>query len=154
MDIPPSSPDAFAFRLAEDVRTLTGKLKRRLREQADPGDFTPSQKTVLLRLEKDEPIPLSQLARNVGIRSQSMGEVITALEAAGQVSRRPDPNDGRQTLLTLTDACRQRMQSGRATRQDWLFRQIQEALSIDEQRQLADAVELIRRLVEHRSSGT
>ena len=150
MNTPSLDPhrDAFAFRLAEDLRTLSGRLKRRLREQADPGDFTASQKTVLLRLEKDEPITLSQLARHIGMRSQSLGEVIAALETAGQVSRNPDPNDGRQTLLSLTEDCRHRIQEGRATRQDWLYRQILGTLSLEEQQQLAGALDLVRRIVE------
>lgn len=145
---PDPAHDAFAFQLAEDLRTISGRLKRRLREQADPGDFTASQKTVLLRLEKDEPITLSQLARNIGMRSQSLGEIIVALEGAGQVQRAPDPNDGRQTLLSLTETCRHRIQEGRATRQDWLYRQILGSLSGSEQQQLANALTLVRRLVE------
>jgi DNA-binding MarR family transcriptional regulator len=150
MNTPSSDPhhDAFAFRLAEDLRTLSGRLKRRLREQADPGDFTASQKTVLLRLEKTEPITLSQLAREIGMRSQSLGEVIVALEAAGHVQRAPDPDDGRQTLLSLTETCRQRILEGRATRQDWLYRQILGTLSLEEQHHLAGALTLMHRLVE------
>ena len=40
------------------------------------------------------------------MRPQSMGPLIAALEAAGLVSGAPDPKDGRQTMLSLTEACR------------------------------------------------
>lgn len=82
------------------------------------------------------------------MRPQSMGPVIAALEGAGLVSGAPDPNDGRQTLLSLTDACRKWAQEGRAARQDWLTRTIQARLSPQEQDELAAVVELLKRLID------
>jgi len=107
--------------LAQGLRALLGKLKRRLREQAGVGDLTPSQVSVLLRLEKDGPATASSLARAEGMRPQSMAPVIAALEDAGLVSGAPDPTDGRQTLLSLTDACRKLVNKGRAARQEKLM---------------------------------
>jgi len=134
--------------LAQDLRGLLGKLKRRLRDQAHVGDLTPSQVSVLLRLEKDGAATASTLARAEGMRPQSMGSIIAALEGAGLVSGAPDPTDGRQTLLSLTDACRKRVEKGRAARQDWLTRTLQARLSPEEQDRLAEAVELLKRLVD------
>src|ERR1700741_593384 len=102
--------------LAQDLRALLSKLKRRLREQAHAGDLTPSQVSVLLRLERDGPATASALARAEGRRPQSMGPVIARLEAAGLVSGPPDPTDGRQTILSLTDSCREWARKGRAAR--------------------------------------
>src|SRR5258708_22352817 len=93
--------------LAQGLRALLGKLKRRLREQAGVGDLAPSQVSVLLRLEKDGPATASSLARAEGMRPQSMGAVVAALVNAGLVIGAPDPTDGRQSLLSLTDACRE-----------------------------------------------
>lgn len=137
-----------ATTLARDIRGLAGKLKRRLREQSDIGDLTPSQTAVLLRLEKDGPATTSSLARAEGMRPQSMGTVIAALESAGLVQGAPDPSDGRQTILSLTDAFTKRIGEGRAARQDWLLRTIQSRLSPQEQGQLAAAVALLQRLVD------
>jgi DNA-binding MarR family transcriptional regulator len=134
--------------LAQALRALLGKLKRRLREQAHAGDLTPSQVSVLLRLEKDGPATASNLARAEGMRPQSIAPVIAALESAGLVSGAPDPTDGRQTLLSLTDACRTWVEEGRAARQDWLTRTLQVRLSPEEQDKLAEAVELLKRLVD------
>jgi DNA-binding MarR family transcriptional regulator len=138
----------LASALAQDLRALLGKLKRRLRDQAHVGDLTPSQVAVLLRLEKDGPATASSLARAEGMRPQSMAPVIAALESAGLVSGAPDPADGRQTLLSLTDACRKRAAEGRAVRQDWLTRMLQERLSPQEQGEVAKAIGLLKRLVE------
>jgi DNA-binding MarR family transcriptional regulator len=125
---------------------VMGKLKRRLREQAGVGDLTSSQISVLLRLEREGPATTSSLARLEGMRPQSMGTVIAPLQAAGLVRGAPDPADGRQTILSLTDACRKWVADGRAARQDWLTRNLQAHLSPEEQDRLAEAVELLKRL--------
>jgi DNA-binding MarR family transcriptional regulator len=134
--------------LAQDLRALFGRLKRRLREQGHAGDLTPSQTSVLLRLERDGPATAAALARAEGMRPQSMGPIIAALDDAGLVSGSPDPDDGRQTLLSLTDACRKLVQEGRAARQDWLTRTIRARLSPQEQAELAASVELLKRLID------
>jgi len=139
---------ARASALAQDLRAQLGKLKRRLREQSQVGDLTPSQVSVLLRLEKDGAATASSLARAEAMRPQSMASVVAALESAGLVSGAPDPSDGRQTLLSLTDTCRQWAKEGRAARQDWLTRMLQARLSPQEQDQLAASVELLKRLVD------
>jgi len=103
---------------------------------------------VLLRLEREGPTTMSNLARAEGMRPQSMGSAVAVLEAAGYVSGAPDPNDGRQTILSLTAMCREWISKGRAARQDWLFRTIQARLSPKEQKDLAATIELLKRLVD------
>lgn len=141
-------PHARAGALAEDLRSLIGKLKRRLREQAGPGDLTPSQVSILLRLEKDGPATVSSLARSEKMRPQSMSAAVAGLQAAGLISGAPDPEDGRQTILSMTKTCRDLIRVGRAARQDWLSRTISTRLSLREQDELAAAVALLKRLVE------
>jgi DNA-binding MarR family transcriptional regulator len=77
-----------------------------------------------------------------------MGATVAVLEAAGLVSGAPDPTDGRQTLLSLTLACRKRIQENRAVREDWLLRAIQNNLGPKEQEELTNAVQLLKRLVD------
>lgn len=143
------TPDiARASALAAELRALFGKLKRRLREQADSRDLTPSQVSVLLRLEREGPATVSALARAEGMRPQSMGATVGTLEAAGLVTGEPDPNDGRQTILSLTETCRKWIGEGRAARHDWLTRNIGTKLSREEQDALAKGVELLKRLAD------
>jgi DNA-binding MarR family transcriptional regulator len=137
-----------ASALAQDLRALLGKIKRRLREQGQVGDLTPSQVSVLLRLEKDGPATASSLARGEGMRPQSIVPVIAALENVGLVAGAPDPMDGRQTILSLTEACRTWVEQGRAARQDWLTQTLQARLSPQEQDKLVEAIELLKRLVD------
>ncbi len=137
-----------AAALAQDLRATVGKLKRRLRAQAPVGDLTPSQVSVLRRLEKDGPATASGLARAEGMRPQSIAPVIAALEASGLVSGAPDPADGRQTLLSLTKTYCNWLDAGRTARQDLLTRLIEARLSPREQDAVARAVELLKRLVD------
>ena len=76
-----------------------------------------------------------------------MGTLIAPLQVAGLVSGAPDPIDGRQILLSLTDACRTWLEEGRAARRDWLTRTLDARLSREEQDRLSDAIELLKRLV-------
>ena len=137
-----------ASALAGELLTLSGKLKRKLREQSSAGDLTPSQASVLRHLNRDGPTTVTALARMEGVRSQSMGATISGLEALGLIKGAPDPKDGRQTILSLTPACRELIRTGRAARHDWLLRAIQTKLSAEEQAQLAFAMHLLDRLVD------
>lgn len=144
-----NDPDAArALAVASELRIVAGRLLRRLREQADVGDLTSSQKSVLVHLEREGPATVTALARAHNMRPQSMGAIVSTLEVAGLVDGAPDPRDGRQTILSLTAACREMIAAGRAARQDWLFRAIQARLDGEEQKQLAAAIELLKRLAD------
>ena len=134
--------------LAGELRVVLGMLTRRLREQAHSEDLTWSQKSVLSRLERDGPATVTTLARVEGVRPQSVGATVAALEAAGLVRGAPHPSDGRQTILSLTPACRDWIAASRAAREDWLLQAIQAKLSPAEQEELASALALFKRLVE------
>lgn len=147
MSDPHADPEtARASALAAELRVLLSRLTRRLREQSHPQDFTWSQKSVVLRLDRDGPATVTALARAEGVRPQSMGATVSILETAGLVSGAPDPADGRQTILSLTEACRELIRSRRAAKEDWLFRAIQTRLSPAEQEELAPMIVLLKRL--------
>jgi DNA-binding MarR family transcriptional regulator len=77
-----------------------------------------------------------------------MGAIIATLETAGYVAGAPDPSDGRQTIISLTDHFRDWVGAARAARQDWLLRALQARLTAQEQHQLTDALELLKRLID------
>src|SRR5580698_3304321 len=130
------------------MRICFGKLYRRLREHSNAGDFTDSQKSVLLRLDRDGPATVSALARAESVRPQSMRITVAGLEAMGAISGEPDPTDGRQTLIALTPTFRKTVSASRAAKEDWLVRALQAQLSPQEHDALADAVKLLQRLAD------
>ena len=132
--------------LAGDLRVVLGSLRRRLRDRGQLGDLSWSQLSALGRLEREGPATVTALARAEGVRPQSMGATIATLEAAGLVSGVAHPDDGRQTILSLTDACRARFKVIRAAREDWLSNEIETKLSPGEQQELAAAIALLRRI--------
>jgi DNA-binding MarR family transcriptional regulator len=137
-----------AATLAKNLRPILSKLKRRLRDQGHRHDLTPSQVDVILRLEKDGPSPVSTLARAEAMRPQSMSAIVKVLQDARLVAGSPDPNDGRQTLISLTKTCKKFLEDGRAAREDWLTQTIDRNLTPPEQKQLSTALRLLARLVE------
>jgi len=140
--------DDNTMALAAELRAVFVQLKRRLREQAPPIDLTWSQLSVLGLLDREGPSTVSELARAEGVRPQSMGEIVATLQSAGLVAGKPDPQDGRRTLLALTQASRDMVRARRAQRDDWLFQMISQKLSPLEQKELLKAVSYLRRLVE------
>jgi DNA-binding MarR family transcriptional regulator len=134
--------------IAAELRVLLGQLRRRLREQAGHGDLTASQISVLGRIERDGPTTVTALAQAEGVRSQSMGATVATLQAAGFIAGVAHPTDGRQTILSLTPTCRAWIKKHRAQREDWLVRTMQATLSPAEQKKVADAIELLKRLVD------
>ena len=77
-----------------------------------------------------------------------MAQTISELGAAGLVGRRPDPLDGRQILIELTDLGRQALTDERRRRDGWLARAIAAELTSEEREILARAVPLLRRLTQ------
>ncbi len=132
--------------LAGALRAVVGKFVRRVRDTAPPGDLSWSQAHVLGRLERDGAATLTVLARAENMRSQSMGAIIGPLEEAGFVTGAPDPSDGRQTLLSVTDRGRAYIRDNRRTREDWLAQRIRAELTPQEQEAVAHALSLLERI--------
>lgn len=142
------SDTALAMTVAGELRVLVGRLKRRLREETGTRGLTWAQIAVLGHLERTGPATVTELAQAEGVRPQSMGATVASLEAAGLLKGAPHPTDGRRTVLSLTSTARAWIKASRAAREDWLFQTIQTRLSPAEQKKLAVAVDLLKRLVE------
>jgi DNA-binding MarR family transcriptional regulator len=130
-------------RLASELRIVLGHLIRRLRAERR---FSLSQAAVLGRLDREGTKSIGDLAIAERVRPQSMTQTISDLEADGLIERHADPGDGRRSLVELTGQGRETLQADRRQREGWLARTIAEDLSQQEQRVLAQALELLRRL--------
>jgi DNA-binding MarR family transcriptional regulator len=139
---------AEATRAAHEVRVVFGRLRRRLREIAGVGDLTPSQVSVLSRLDKDGPASASDLAAAERIRPQSMAATLGALDEHGLIRRDADPDDGRRHLVSLTPAGIERLEGDRQARQEWLARALQERFTESERRTVREGLALLDRLTQ------
>ena len=137
-----------ALRASAEVRGVVGRLRRRLREVAADDGLSPSQVAVFSRLAKEGDSSASVLAVAEGVRPQSMAAILGALDAAGLIERRPDPQDGRRQLITLSAAGRQRAVGDREARAEWLARRLHEDFTEPERQTLIAAAALLERLVQ------
>ena len=141
----PTEPDTAD--VAAALRESVGLLLRRMRQHM-PGELTLPENAAVARLSRSGPTTSSALAKLEQISPQSMGATLAGLEARGLVARRPDPDDGRRVVLSLTDAGQRILQDKRNAR----TRQLAEALSArftpDEIRLLAEAAPLLGRLAQ------
>jgi DNA-binding MarR family transcriptional regulator len=67
------------------------------------------------------------------------------------VDRTADANDGRQSIVAVTDTGRRSLDEARAVKQDWLTERLTRELDQREQRILAQAVPLLQRIVDFTS---
>lgn len=131
--------------LASELRVVLGRLTRRLRAKHH---FSLAQGSVLGRLDRTGTASIGDLALAEHVRPQSMTQTINDLEADELIARRPDPTDGRRTLITLTDRGRVMLEEDRRQRDTWLAQAIASDLSAPERQQLADVLTLLRRLAD------
>lgn len=129
--------------LASELRIVLGQLKRRLREQHR---FSLSQGAVLGRLDREGTRSIGDLALAEHVRPQSMTQIVSDLEAERLIERHPDPDDGRRTLVALTEQGLSALEADRRQRDGWLARAIAEDLTAHEQQVLSEALVLLRRL--------
>ncbi|WP_051835814.1 MarR family winged helix-turn-helix transcriptional regulator [Streptomyces sp. NRRL WC-3549] len=144
----PTPGDPAAEHVATDLATVVGRLLRRMRTMQPEGVLTPSQRSVLARLDESGPATTAALARAEFVRPQSMRLTLAALEARGLVARAPDPSDGRKSVVSVTGEGLSALAGVRAVTRGWLADTIAEELDGEERRTVAEAVVLIRRLVD------
>jgi DNA-binding MarR family transcriptional regulator len=87
---------------AARLRAVVGKLSRRLNALARGSGLTPSQLSALGVIARQGPIRLSELAEIESMNPTMLSRVVAALDEAGLVRRKADPQDRRAGLLEVT----------------------------------------------------
>lgn len=137
-------PEEIAGALAE----VAGAVIRSL---ADRRGMSFTTASTLARLEREGPVRLTVLAAAEEVAQPSMTQLVQRLENQGLATRVSDPDDGRVTLVAITDAGREALAERRRERDARLVRLLAH-LSEDERRALGSAVQtalpLVRRMVD------
>jgi DNA-binding MarR family transcriptional regulator len=134
--------------VARALQVSIGLLRRRLRQAPVEGELTLPEISALSRLDRGGPTTSAALARAEQISPQSMGATLGGLEARGLVERRPDPEDGRRAVMSVTDAGLRAMRVRRDARTEQLAQALSAGFSRSELKQLMAAAPLIERLAE------
>jgi DNA-binding MarR family transcriptional regulator len=130
------------------LRVSIGLLLRRLRQVQGEGDLTLPESSALARLDRGGPATPTALAKLEQISPQSMGATLGALEARGLVERRPDPEDGRQVLISATEDGLQALRDRRNARTERLAQALSTGFTRSELKQLAAVAPLLERLAQ------
>ena len=93
--------DDLGFLLAKATHRWNELLAERF-AAAGLSDIRPSYGSVLVPLFDEDGLRMGELARRARLSKQTMTELVRRLEGDGLVERRPDPADGRASLIFLT----------------------------------------------------
>jgi DNA-binding MarR family transcriptional regulator len=130
------------------LRRSVQRLARRLRAQRPTGGLTMVQLGLLAQLMEVEPLRPADLAARVRTSPQALTRPLASLTAAGLVDRHPDPQDGRQQTLTISDRGWAALAEDAAPRDAWLDAALA-GLTDAERGVLAIAARLMDRLAAH-----
>jgi DNA-binding MarR family transcriptional regulator len=145
--MPSASPARLDTETAARIRAVVGKLSRRFNALARGSGLTPSQLSALGVIARQGPIRLSDLADAENMNPTMVSRVVAALDEAGLVRRRADPEDRRAGLLEVTAAGRRTHDRLRAERGRALTRGL-EALDPAEAARIEAALPALEQLVE------
>ncbi len=98
MQADPDDIEAVSARL----HVVIGRLVRTLR-RAGTADIGAGSLAALATLARSGPMRLGDLAAREGVSPPTLTRIIAALEESGYVRRKPDPDDRRAVVVTITD---------------------------------------------------
>jgi DNA-binding MarR family transcriptional regulator len=143
----PQTPNAGD--IAHVLISSIGLVVRSARRVKSEGEVSLPELSALTRLERGGPATSAALAKFEQISPQSMGATLGALEARGLIERRPDPQDGRQSVISLSDAGQQLVRNGRTKRTELMAQVLAANFTAAELERLLAAAPLLERLARY-----
>ena len=109
----PTTTPVDAVDLADAFFAVSHALKRNINARVQPTGLSLARLQVLFQLVDGQAIRIGELSSCIGVAARTMTSTIEAMERDGLVTRRSDPQDGRATIITITDAGRRIYEEGR-----------------------------------------
>ncbi|MFJ1766991.1 MarR family winged helix-turn-helix transcriptional regulator [Amycolatopsis sp. NPDC088138] len=113
--------------MSEDVGAVGAELRRavvrlysRFRSERVEGEVSEAALLVLVVLDKEGPLSLSDLAATAKVTLGSMSQTVRRLEQLAHVTKSRGADDRRKVLFTLTEGGRAAAAASRRHREDWL----------------------------------
>ncbi|MBI1256750.1 MAG: MarR family transcriptional regulator [Chloroflexi bacterium] len=139
-----------AHETALDLLSILPLLNRvmivELRQEG--GEETTMPQFRVLSYLAEAPMTVSDVARRRRVSFQSAGELVQALVERGWITRIPDPNDRRQSLLHLTEAGQQEYERAQNHMMDRISAMV-ENLSEEDQTIIRRAMSLLQTVLIH-----
>ncbi|WP_041324949.1 MarR family transcriptional regulator [Mycobacterium marinum] len=134
-------------RLASDLSLAVMRLARQLRFRNPSAPVSLSQLSALTTLANEGAMTPGALAIRERVRPPSMTRVIASLADMGLVDRTPHPVDGRQVLVSVSEAGAELVKAARRARQEWLAERLA-TLDGDKREILRNAADIMMALVD------
>ncbi|HEX5143092.1 MAG TPA: MarR family transcriptional regulator [Mycobacterium sp.] len=134
-------------RLADELSFAVVRLARQLRFRRSESPVSLSQLSALVTLGKEGAMTPGALALRERVRPPSMTRLIASLVQLGLVTRCAHPVDGRQVLVSITDAGADLIEAEHRASQEWLEQRLS-GLTTGERATLLRAADLLTALVD------
>jgi DNA-binding MarR family transcriptional regulator len=135
-----------SLELANSLRPTIARLARRLRQQDHTG-LGPTMTAALVSIAKHDGPTHGELAAIEQVAPPTITAVVGKLEALGLVTRETAVSDRRVTRIRITPAGADQLDEVRNRRTSWLAFQLN-SLTDDERRRLADAADVLAKLID------
>ncbi len=132
--------------------TLNRIVKVMRRETRNDGQLSLTERSTLGLLYPHVRLAPTDIARTEKVTTQSMSQVVNHLVDLNFIARTPSAEDGRKTLLSLTDTGRARVEQARQEKQEWLAKALHEKVTAAEKDLLVDALLILTKLVDEEST--
>jgi DNA-binding MarR family transcriptional regulator len=140
--------------VSEDIDDVGAELRRavvrlysRFRSERVEGEVADAALLVLIVLDKQDLMSLSDLAETARVTLGSMSQTVRRLEQLGHVTKSRGTQDRRKVLFTLTDQGRAAVTASRRHRRDWLNGRLAE-LTAAERADIARVATLLLRIAD------
>ncbi|MGV8978452.1 MAG: MarR family winged helix-turn-helix transcriptional regulator [Cellulomonas sp.] len=140
---PPTAKQCRPADLAADLRTGIFRSARRLRAERGSADLPDHQYSVLGWLNINGPLTPGMLAEMQHVQPPSMTRTVNTLVELGLAQKAEHPTDGRQVVVSLTDAGLREVKETLRRRDTWLTGRLAQ-LTPGERATLAAAAQLMR----------
>ncbi|WP_158822497.1 MarR family winged helix-turn-helix transcriptional regulator [Granulicella sp. S156] len=104
------APQRIGFLVNRAARLLSRRAEKRLSKLG----LAVAQVPVLFALREGTAVCQRDLAAIGQIEQPAMAELLSRMERDGYIERSPDPNDGRSSLIALTDSAKRKLAPARA----------------------------------------
>jgi DNA-binding MarR family transcriptional regulator len=98
-----TTPGADLEDLADAFFSAAHALKRRVNARFQPSGLSLARLRVLYQLTVNGPCRMGELSTCLDVAPRTITSTVEAMERDGLVRRRRDPDDGRATIVAITD---------------------------------------------------
>ena len=134
--------------LSSSLRAVVSALHKGLRKKLYSVDtYSMTELETIKHITKNTSLLPSELAALTRIKTQSMSQILKKLEQQDVIKRTTSTEDKRKVYISLTDSGVKFVEQVRYDRDEWLKELIEESLTEDDKKILAEALPVLHKLI-------